>query len=379
MTLRLAVVTHNVIKGDGQGRANLEIVRHAARSGIAVTLIADRVDDDLLKEDGISWAPVQPKIRSNWLLHGLEFQARANKILDRRRKDFDVIHGYGFCLNRPHHINTSQFVHSAWRQSPVHTARGQRSAYGAYQWLFSAVNAWGEQQAYAKADAVVAASNTVRAELLSIGVPEKSLHVILNGADPAEFHPGEADRAALGLPVDGPLALFAGDLRTNRKNLDSVLKAMALLGSSDLQLVVVGKIDGSPFPKMAEELGITGRVHFLDFRRDIASIMRAVDMFVFPSRYEACALVLVEAIASGLPVITARTTGGSEVIRPDSGVLLDDPNDVEALAAALSKLADDAPLRASMSKAAADESKKHTWETVSEAYLKLYREAAGAS
>lgn len=372
--LRLAVVTHNVIRGDGQGRANFEIVRHAAREGVVVTLISDRVDEDLLQEKNISWIKIQPKVRSNWLMHGLEFQARANRLLDRIGGQFDVIHGYGFCLDRPHQINTSQFVHSAWRQSPMHTARGQRNFYGAYQWMYSFVNSIGERRAYNKAQKIVAASRTVRGELIDIGVAENRLSVILNGADPAEFHPGSADRQKLGLPEGVPLSLFVGDIKTNRKNLDSVLKAIAKVPGA--HLAVVGKVEGSPFPKMASDLGIESRVRFLGFRKDVADIMRASDIFVFPSRYEACALVLVEAISSGLPVITAKTTGGSEVVSSESGVLLNDPNDVDALAKAIDALSGDPDRRASMSEVAFRAGQKHTWQHVAGDYLSLYREFA---
>ena len=373
--MRLAVVAHNVIRGDGQGRANFEIVRYAARKGTKVTLIADRVDEDLLAEPNITWIKVQPKIRNNWLLHGLEFQARADRLLDTLKGSFDIIHGYGNCLDRPHQINTSQFVHTAWRRSPMHTARGQRNFYGAYQWLYSAINAVGERRAYGKAQIVVAASSTVRQELMEIGVADERLRVILNGADPTEFYPGAASRADLGLPEGVPIALFAGDIRTNRKNLDSVLKAIAQ--TPGVHLAVVGRVEGSPFPAMASELGVTDRVTFLDFRKDIAQIMRAADMFVFPSRYEACALVLVEAIASGLPVITAKTTGGSEVVTPESGILLDDANDVAGIAGAMSRLAGNPAERAGMSRHAALASRAHTWGHVAGSYYDLYRTFVG--
>lgn len=373
--MRLAVVTHNVVKGDGQGRANLEIVRHANRNGVKVTLFADRVDP-ALEAEGIEWVRVQPKVRSNWLAHGLEFVARANRVLDARAKEFDVIHGYGYCLDRRHHVNTSQFVHSAWRQSRMHVAKQHRNLYGVYQWLYSYVNAVGERRAFQKAKVIVAASSTVRREIasLGLGVGEADMPVILNGADPAEFHPGAADRAALGLPVGVPLGLFAGDIRTNRKNLDTVLKALARV--PEMHLAVVGRVEGSPFPAMAESLGVNGRVHFLDFRRDIADIMRASDVFVFPSRYEACALVLVEAIASGLPVITAKTTGGAEAVGPEAGILVEDPDDEAALAQAMQTLAADPERRRAMGQAAAIRSRQFTWENIAQSYLDLYKRVA---
>jgi glycosyltransferase involved in cell wall biosynthesis len=370
--MRLAVVTHNIIKGDGQGRANYEIVRHALRNGVEVTLIADRVQEDLEKD--VRWIKVQPKIRNNWLMHGLDFVGKANKILDVMQGEFDVIHGYGYCLDRPHHINTSQFVHSAWRQSSMHPAKTTKGPYAAYQWTYSAVNAWGEKRAYQHARMVVAASNTVRRELLQIGVPEKHLEVILNGADLDEFKPGPADRKKLGLPEGVPLGLFAGDIKTGRKNLDTVLKA--LTKTPEVHLAVVGRAEGSPFPAMAESLGLKDRVHFLDFRRDIADIMRAADMFVFPSRYEACALVLIEALASGLPIITAKSTGGSEAVTDECGIRLDNADDADAMAKAIGEVAGDTARRKKMSEAARETSYNYSWEKIADAYLQLYREHA---
>ena len=213
------------------------------------------------------------------------------------------------------------------------SAKQNKNLYGAYQWTYSAVNAVWEKKAYDNAEVVVAASSTVRKELKELGVAPAKLRVILNGADLAEFYPGQVDRVELKLPENVPLGLFAGDLRTPRKNLDTVLKAIAQ--TENVHLSVVGKTDGSPFPAMAQQLGIAERVHFLGFRRDIAQIMRACDLFIFPSRYEACALVLAESIASGLPVVTAQTTGGSELIEPGWGVCVPDPNDATALASAI--------------------------------------------
>ena len=127
---------------------------------------------------------------------------------------------------------------------------------------------------------------------------------------------------------------------------------------------------------MAKDLGIAEKVFFLDFRRDVAQILRACDFFVFPSRYEACALVILEAIASGLPVITAVTTGGSEVLTPDCGILLSQSDDLDALTQAMRELADNPKRRQSMAKAAWERAQLYTWDKIAAQYLDLYQEVA---
>jgi glycosyltransferase involved in cell wall biosynthesis len=288
----------------------------------------------------------------------------------------DIIHAYGHTLTIPHHINTSQFVHDAWLRSPVHSSKLARNANGLYQWAFSALNARLEKTSYNRAKRVVAASYTVSKELQDIGVTQDRLSVILNGVDTEEFYPSdERDRAALGLPPDPvPLALFAGDIRSARKNLESVLKA--LVDVPDLHLGVVGGLRGSPYPALAESLGLTDRVHFLDYRRDVADIMRAGDFFVFPSRYEPFGNVILEAMASGLPVITSANVGAAYVVTPECGIVLPGSDDVPGLTRAMTELVSDRSRREAMSKAARDKAQDYTWDKIADQYLALYHEVS---
>jgi glycosyltransferase involved in cell wall biosynthesis len=100
-------------------------------------------------------------------------------------------------------------------------------------------------------------------------------------------------------------------------------------------------------------------------------LMRSVDIFVFPSRYEAMSLAILEAMASGLPIITATTSGGVEVIGP-AGIVLQDPDDTQALALAMQSLADDDARRISMAGAARRIATSLTWKNMTEKYLKCY-------
>src|SRR5262249_4723856 len=130
-----------------------------------------------------------------------------------------------------------------------------------------------------------------------------------------------------------PLALFVGDIRSPRKNLDSVLHALARV--PDLTLIVVGKLERSPFPHLAQKLNIPDRVIFLGYRPDVSRLMRAADFFLSPSRYEPFGLVVLEALASGLPVITASTVGAAALVTPNCGRVIPDPHDIDSLAVAL--------------------------------------------
>jgi len=368
--MHIAIVSRYARIGDGQGRANFEIALRAVNRGHRVTLLADQVDERLVAA-GAQWVPIQPRNRKVDLVYGLESIALANRALQSLPQRPDIVHGYGWTLDGPHDINTAQFVHTAWRRHPVHPSRANRGAYAAYQWTYSALNGWGERRAFRNARHVVAASSTVRRELVElVGLPESKVDVVLNGVDTSQFRPGDADRAALGLPEGVPLGLFTGDIRTGRKNLDTVLMALAKV--PDMHLAVVGRLEGSPFPEMARRLDIERRVHFLDFRTDVADIMRACDLFVFPSRYEACALVLLEALASGLPVVTAETTGGAEVVTDDCGIRIPDTEDAVALAGALSQMVSSAEGRQAMAAAARKQALRFTWDAIADQYLAIY-------
>jgi len=259
--------------------------------------------------------------------------------------------------------------------SSSHPARHELSIDSAYQWLFTKVNTRWEMDALRQAKTIVAVSEKIRKELVAIGLPPERIQTIVNGVDLQEFAPsGNEDprRSELGLPNRAPLALFAGDIRTNRKNLDTILHALCRV--PELQLAVAGDTVGSPYPSLARRLGVANRTHFLGFRSDMPALMRAADFFVFPSRYEACTLVLIEALASGLPIISASTTGGVEIVGEDAGFVLDDPEDTDSLAHYMQTLTSDLDLRRAMSASARATAEGYSWKIMADRYLGLLEE-----
>ena len=377
--MKLCIVTHKIKKGDGQGRVNYEVAQEAIRRGHHLTLLASEVAPELEDNSQVNWVKIPVKGYPTEFVRNFIFAQKSVDWLRKNRSGIDLVKINGAINLAAADVNAVHFVHSSWLRSPVHISRNRRDLYGFYQWLFTAFNARWEKQAFQKAQVVVAVSEKVAQELVNIGVPRSRIRVIVNGVDLEEFTPGEnsgvarcRDRQKLGLPENVTLALFAGDIRTPRKNLDTVLHALVKV--PDLHLAVVGHIEGSPFPQLAASLGLSKRVHFVGYRRDIAEIMRSVDLFVFPSRYEACTLVLLEALSSGLPVITATATGGAELVTPECGIVLPDSDDIDALALALMSLVSVDALMQQMGQAARSVAEQYSWTTMAQTYVDLFEE-----
>lgn len=379
--MKLCIVTHRVIKGDGQGRVNYEITKEAIRRGHHVTLLASHVAPELQQSNQVSWISIPVQGWPTELLRNLLFAWQSTNWLRKHRSEFDLVKVNGAITEAPGDINAVHFVHRSWlrlsfkevtQQKLVKTLQPRRALYQVYQWLYTALNAHWEKEAFCRAKAIVAVSEKVAKDLVEIGVSPECIRVILNGVDLQEFSPGSADRKRWGLPEGVTLALFAGDIRIPRKNLDTVLHSLVQVPG--LHLAVAGITQGSPYPQLATSLGLGDRVHFLRLQQDIPELMRTVDFLVFPSRYEPFGLVVIEAMASGLPVITASTTGAAELVTPETGIVLPDCEDTHAMAQALSSLASDRKLRSQMGQVARVLAQQHSWNRMAQSYLDLFDE-----
>ena len=371
--MHFCVITHVVRFGDGQGRVNYEVVQELLRRGHRVTLIATTIAEEL--SGRVEWVRLQPRLRKPALLNNRAFSRLAEHALRRHLSHFDAVLANGATLRRsPHDVNVVHFVHHAWLHSPAHVSRVRRDPYGWYQWLYTRLNQRWERPALLAARRVVAVSDRVRQDLMEAGLSEKNIVVINNGVDTTEFIPGPRDRSLFGLPDRVPVGLFAGDIRTPRKNLESVLQALVLVPF--LHIAVAGRLERSPYPAMAVRLGVAERVHFLGFERRMVQLMQAADFLVFPSRFEPFGLVLLEAMAAGLPVITARTAGGARLIGPEDGFVIDDPENVALLAGAMERLASDVLLRERMAANARATAEQYTFGRMAASYADLLENAA---
>jgi len=366
--MKVCFVTHKVVKGDGQGRVNYEVIAEAIRQGHEIAVVASEIADELRGHPAVSWHRIDTGRLPSNLLRYQAFAWLAALWLWKNGRELDAVVVNGFITYARSDLNCVHFVHSAWLQSPYHPFRQRRSLRSFYHYLYNGLNAKLERMAFRRTRRVIAVSEQVKRELMAYaGVPEDRISVITNGVDLQEFYPKPVSRAEHRLPEDAVLALFAGDIKSSRKNLDTVLRSLQAVPG--VHLLVLGSTDGSPYPRMAKELGLGDRIRFLGYRRDVADMMSLCDVFVYPSRYEPFSLVLLEAMATGLPVITSSRCGAVELLTQEAGIVVEDPDDAESLAAALQSVIADRERLKRMGAAASRLARDHTWQAMADRYL----------
>jgi glycosyltransferase involved in cell wall biosynthesis len=368
--MHVCLITANIIKNDGQGRVNYEIAQQLLARGHRLTVITNQLMPELQNHANVRWQKIKVDDWPTGLLKGIVSSLQVDRWLSQA-SPCDLVVANGAVTNVPVDVNLVHFVHTAWLQSPAYGAKQAKSLYDLYQLSYTFFNSSWERKAFLKAQHLVAVSEFVKQQLEILDLPsDKSVHIITNGVDTDEFFPISVDASQPAHPSQAPKALFVGDIRSKRKNLDTVLHALKMV--PNLQLDVVGDACQSPFPQLSQDLNVHERVRFLGFRRDVKDLMREADFFVFPSRYDPFGLVVLEAMASGLPIITAKTTGASELVTPDCGIVLDDPEDCISLAAALKELSQNAELRSRMRKASRKIAEHYRWQSVGSKYADLF-------
>lgn len=230
---------------------------------------------------------------------------------------------------------------------------------------------------------VVLASQTLVAQVLQ-AYPhcQSAIQVITPGV---ERVPGAASaqeklaaRALLGLPPSAYCLLFVGnDYR--KKGLETLLAALVQL-PPDCCLAVVGNAEQLPaFKAQAKALGLLERVFFLGPLRDVQPAYQAADCLVHPTREDTFAMVVLEAMAHGLPVVvsSARYCGIAGLLRHEQDALvLDDPFNVNALAAAVLRLFQDSALAKKLVETGLVFSLAHQWAALAQHQSAIYQRMA---
>lgn len=360
--LRIAFVVHDYNKIFGHSRYVAELVERFA-AWHEVHVFANTFQD---VPEGVVTHHV-PAVRRGTLLTIFSFVIPASLMVGRR---YDIVHSQGFSMIGAD-ILTAHISNARWLE-------GRRLLAGPeLSWrerLFGAVVIPPERWSMRRMrSTVIAVSGRLREDLHLLYGRAGETVVIPHGVDPRQFHPGlrrayrQEVRRGIGVADDEVLFLSVGDFR---KGFETAIRALASV--PDVRLLGVSRTDPQPYRQCARDCGVDGRVIIQPGTSQIERCYAAADALVMPTPYDAFGMVITEALACGLPVITTPLAGAAELLEDGiHGLLIPSAADVDGLATAMTTMKR-AEVRTRMSVAAADLMREHTWDRVADQTLDVY-------
>jgi UDP-glucose:(heptosyl)LPS alpha-1,3-glucosyltransferase len=233
---------------------------------------------------------------------------------------------------------------------------------------------------------IIAISDMIKNDIIKYhDIDPQKIKVVYNGVDLQRFTPDNRSkyrkviRKKLSLGEEFVILYISNNFRL--KGLLTLIKALGELKKSrnDLKALIIGRGRDSSYRKIAKKLNCLENLMFLGHVNDIEAYYAASDIYVHPTFYDSCSLVVTESLASGLPVITTKYDGASGVI--DNGIdgfVMGDPMDYEALAEKISLFFDD-EFREKASIAAREKAEKYPAEKNCEEIIEIYNEVVAES
>jgi len=241
---------------------------------------------------------------------------------------------------------------------------------------------------YTTADAFVCNSREIEREALELGVCRSRVHYLPNAVDVARFRPAEPGEHAsirrdAGWPADGMIALYVGRLSIEKGVMD-LLQAWLRIDPAVVLVLVGPDMPGNALdagPAAREFVGQHQLRNVLVHgpSEDIPRLLRAADIVVQPSHYEAFSNAVIEAMATGLPVVASRVSGMQDCITNDESGLLCDPRSPDDLARQLQRLIADPALRRRLGqRARADVEQRFSHDVVFGGFASLFEQVFSA-
>ena len=226
---------------------------------------------------------------------------------------------------------------------------------------------------------IITMSKLVRRQICRrYGLTDQEVEVVYNGIDLERFHPRNisrhrsAVRNELGLEDDVPVVLFVAN-DYERKGLGTLLRALGRLDNG--ACLVIGKERPhrrSRFAKMATDLGIQEQVHFIGVRPDVDRYYAASDFCCLPTYFDAFGMVVLEAMATGIPTIVSSAAGAAEIIiEGETGAVLPDPDDDQTLAGLMRPFMD-LTVAKKAGQRAREECRRFSWDRHFDRILEIY-------
>lgn len=318
--MRLLVVTSLIDRSEAALYAGL------AANGIEVELVCDprATRRELAVNAGIPVSELNVR-------HRLDFAA-ARTIRERlQQRHFDVIYAP---FNRGLSV-------------ALMAARGHPAKIVAYRGTIGHLSRWDPAShltyLHPRLSCTVCVSEAVRRYLLSLGIPPQHAVTVHKGHDLAWYDALQpVPRAELGLPEKTFVAGFVGGIR-RIKGVDVLLRAVIRARRQhDIHVLLVGPVTDRRVARLLRAPALNGVVHLAGYRPDGAATMTACDVFVMPSvGREGLPRAVIEATAQRVPAIVSDVGGMPELVADGETGYVVPPGDPEALAAALSRLAED--------------------------------------
>ncbi len=364
--MRLALTFQRVDPSKGGAETYVaDLARRLVASGHRVSLVADRWAAGALPAE-VETVRAEARGRTRWG-RILGFARESERVLKASNYDCtigfintwhqDILIPQGGVHQGSLQANARRFP-PGWRRALyVAAKRANPKLWGLYRPIEA------RQYDPARGTRIVAVSRMVREHLERFhGVAPDRVRVIPNAIDAGRLAVADpsaaraAVRARLGLEETDLAALFVAH-NFRLKGLPALLEALARRSAANpsarpVHLLVCGGGKVEPMRRLVDRLGLGATVHLVGFAPEVRDYFHAADFFVLPSYYDPCSLVVFEALACGLPVITTRRNGAGEIITEGrEGFVIPEPDDHPAMIAALERMTDD-PARRAMSEAA---------------------------
>jgi glycosyltransferase involved in cell wall biosynthesis len=231
-----------------------------------------------------------------------------------------------------------------------------------------------------RGDRIIAVSNNTKTDLMQyFDVAGDKIEVVYNGVEDVfreRLPDEEVERWLRQLGITRPYLLFVGNPKPH-KNLDTVVQAYARarrLASFEAPLVCVGNRSGNEFKlrQRAEMLGLVDQVRLLGHvaQEALPAVYQGATLFIYPTLYEGFGLPVIEAMASGVPVITSNNSALREIAEGFAHLV--DPLDINGIAKAIAQCMSDPAHRASLAKLGLRRADDFRWEETARRTLEVY-------
>ena len=276
----------------------------------------------------------------------LSFAAKATQEI--RAGNYDISFGVGNILSanvlQPHGgVHWAWFWRSlrAYEHPILWTIKFLGRVLSPKQW----VNGWIEDAPYKgkSLPRIIAISDMVKRDIVKwYEIPGDRIDVIYNGVDIERFHPRNRqyrDEIRKRHKIGEEFVILFVSNNFRMKGLSYLIRALAKLkkeGCLPLKLIILGRDRRGPYLRLAKSMGILGEIIFAGSTPEPEKYYGSADLLVHPTFYDACSLTVLEALASGLPVITTSSNGASGMIRQgEEGWVIDKIKDVRELERAI--------------------------------------------